>query len=370
MSNKKTKAKQNQRRTSVLTTLLLLLLTLILLITSTYAWFTANQIVSINQIDVNVAATNGLEISTDAEEWKTSITKADINAAITKSNNMNQLPAVIVPCSTAGDIDSSNAGHLKMFKGLVNANLNTSGYYITSEAVTEDNLGTDSTKPYIAFDFYLKYEGTTGVSKPVYLDYPGCYVEHLVKDPLTNALTIDRDGSVGLENAARVAFVLQGSVAVNSDGATARAISGTTSQSNTYLWEPNNDTHTTAAIANAPEFFGINDLSATYSPITYEGMYAVIPEANHDVDLTTCTSDDYPEFFKALTFGNKLSTYKDYLYHGNNGNGKSLQIFTFEPAIYKLRCYMWVEGQDVDCEDHASGTDIMYNVQFTIKQQD
>ena len=367
MSNKKQKQKQNQRRTSVLTTLLLLLLTLILLITSTYAWFTANQIVSINQIDVNVAATNGLEISADAAEWKTSITKADIHAAISMNGNTNQLPATMVPCSTAGDVD---AGRLRMFKGIVNANLNTSGYYITSEEVTEDNLGTASEKPYIAFDFYLKYEGTTGVAKPVYLDYPGCYVEHLVRDPLNVTLSIDRDGSVGLENAARVAFVLQGSVPVTADAATARAIAGTTSQDNTYMWEPNNDKHTASAIANAPEFFNINNLAATYSQITYDGMYAEIQATNHDVDLTTCNRSDYPQFFKALTFGHVISTYKDYLYHGNNGSEKSVQLFSFLPGIYKVRCYMWVEGQDVDCEDHASGTDIMYNVQFTIKPQE
>lgn len=367
MSNKKTKAKQNQRRTSVLTTLLLLLLTLILLITSTYAWFTANQIVSINQIDVNVAATNGLEISADAEDWKTSITKSDINEAITMNGNQNQLPATIVPCSTAGDIGT--AGHLNMYKGIVNANLNTSGYYITSELVEEENTGTDSEKPFIAFDFYLKYEGQTGVDRAVYLDYPGCYVEHLVRDPLTGTLTIDRDGSVGLENAARVAFVLQGSVGVNATGTAARNISGTTNQSNTYLWEPNNDTHTQAAIANAPEFFGIDDLSATDAPITYDGMYDAIPATNHDVDLTTCNRTEFPEYFKQLTFEHKLSTYKQYLYHGDNGSEKSVKIFDLQPGIYKLRCYMWVEGQDVDCEDHASGTDIMYNVQFTIKQQ-
>ena len=27
---------------------------------------------------------------------------------------------------------------------------------------------------------------------------------------------------------------------------------------------------------------------------------------------------------------------------------------------------MWIEGQDVDCENNASGTDISYNLQFTI----
>ena len=27
---------------------------------------------------------------------------------------------------------------------------------------------------------------------------------------------------------------------------------------------------------------------------------------------------------------------------------------------------MWIEGQDVDCEDHASGGSITYNLQFSI----
>ena len=77
MSNKKQKQKQNQRRTSVLTTLLLLLLTLILLITSTYAWFTANQVVTIQSINVNVQASNGIQISTNAVDWKSLIINTD-----------------------------------------------------------------------------------------------------------------------------------------------------------------------------------------------------------------------------------------------------------------------------------------------------
>ena len=27
---------------------------------------------------------------------------------------------------------------------------------------------------------------------------------------------------------------------------------------------------------------------------------------------------------------------------------------------------MWIEGQDVDCENNASGSDISFNVQFSI----
>ena len=42
-------------------------------------------------------------------------------------------------------------------------------------------------------------------------------------------------------------------------------------------------------------------------------------------------------------------------------------IFTLSAGITKIRMYMWIEGQDVDCENTASGTDISFNVQFTVK---
>ena len=42
------------------------------------------------------------------------------------------------------------------------------------------------------------------------------------------------------------------------------------------------------------------------------------------------------------------------------------KIFALTAGITKVRVYMWIEGQDVDCENTASGTDISYNLQFTI----
>ena len=40
-------------------------------------------------------------------------------------------------------------------------------------------------------------------------------------------------------------------------------------------------------------------------------------------------------------------------------------FITLAEGITKIRVYMWVEGQDVDCENNASGTDIGFNLQFT-----
>ena len=41
------------------------------------------------------------------------------------------------------------------------------------------------------------------------------------------------------------------------------------------------------------------------------------------------------------------------------------KVFDIQAGITKVRIYMWVEGQDVDCENNASGGSISYNLQFS-----
>ena len=48
-----------------------------------------------------------------------------------------------------------------------------------------------------------------------------------------------------------------------------------------------------------------------------------------------------------------------------NYTGAYQQVVRLEAGVTKIRVYMWVEGQDVDCENNASGTDISYNVQLS-----
>ena len=40
--------------------------------------------------------------------------------------------------------------------------------------------------------------------------------------------------------------------------------------------------------------------------------------------------------------------------------------FDIKQGITKVRVYMWVEGQDVDCEDKASGGSLSFNLAFSI----
>ena len=42
-------------------------------------------------------------------------------------------------------------------------------------------------------------------------------------------------------------------------------------------------------------------------------------------------------------------------------------VFSLKADITKVRMYMWIEGQDVDCEDDASGSNIAFDLQLTVK---
>ena len=83
-------AKRNKRKNNTRYSLLLLLLLLVFLIVSTYAWFTANQTVTISTLDVNVQTSNGLQISADAINWKTILQKEDITGATAYKPNANR----------------------------------------------------------------------------------------------------------------------------------------------------------------------------------------------------------------------------------------------------------------------------------------
>ena len=96
-------SKKRQKKTSLKSAILLLLLMAILLITSSYAWFTANQTVTVSALQVNVQASNGLQISVDGTNWKATLSNDDLKGArATYAGSTNQIPGELAPVSTTG----------------------------------------------------------------------------------------------------------------------------------------------------------------------------------------------------------------------------------------------------------------------------
>ena len=333
------KKKQNKKQRKVLLLLFLMIGTAVIFGTATYAWFTSNKTVSVDPIDVNVTTSSGLQISADATTWKSVLSVDDIkNASLTYGNAVNQIPTELQPISTVGDIESDK---MKMFLGTVTADEDSGNFILASTPSVEQNRSNGG--DFVAFDIFLRTE----------------------TDNTQIALTADsgvvtKENSVdGIKNASRVAFITLGNAAASETPGTLQAITGGT---NKIIWEPNSDVHTAYGVANASEIYGIKDLTAAEGNdvVPYEGVKA---EFDKELGITLQQA-------KAAGTNNE-GTNENYFAKVDpdiKTNAKMAQtnLMQLSRGVTKIRIYMWVEGQDVDCENNASGGNIEFNLGFTI----
>lgn len=328
----KRNSKKRKKSKKIFIAILMILFTGVILTASTYAWFTANKTVTVNEIDVNVTTSEGLQISADAVNWKTVISNDDITG-VTYDGSVNQLPgqtASIKPTSTVGEIDKTT-GFMKMFVGDVTSN--DAGNYILTATQSVETKST-TTGDFVVFDLFFQ----TNAAATVYL---------------TSNSTVGAVGTAtGIQNASRVGFVVQGHAAVGSDTATIRALKneGTVPA---VIWEPNFDVHTAAAVKHASDVYGLTTSQAGGSKLAYKGVKAAISDtANIPLNSTDTNyfGDITPDIYSPVA--------------GISAN-KYERVFDLEAGVTKVRIYMWVEGQDVDCEDNASGGSVSYNLQFS-----
>lgn len=330
-NSKKKKAQMKKRR--LLLSLLLLAGTGIFLGVSTYAWFTANKTVTVNPIDVNVAAKSGLQISADGKNWKSILTTTDITSASgTYAAAKNQLPAMLEPVSSAGIMGED--GTMNMYLGEVTSN--TSGDWILSSTKQTDKNGAEGS--YVTYDIFLRTE-TAG---PVYLT--------------TNSKVEFKDESdTGIKNATRVAFAVLGNTTSDDTVQNIQDLNSGAS-SPVKIWEPNYDEHTSYGVANARDTYGIESLHAGTGNelVPYDGIKDVF-NAEQNITLKNANATSAGTYFQTVT--PQIRTTVD--------NAEYKQLVSLSKGVTKIRVYMWIEGQDVDCENNASGGNIAFNLQFS-----
>lgn len=332
-------SKRKSRRSLLL--LLLLLLTGTMLGTSTYAWFTSNKTVGVTDITVNVAAKNGIQISVDGTNWKSIISTTDLIAAkSTYAGAVNQIPNEsnsIQPVSTIGTV--LDGGFMEMFVGDVPSN--DEGNYILTALNSQETNGTAG--DFIAFDIFLKSD------KAVDLDLTGSSGVR----PSADA------GDTGIKNASRVAFLIQGNTTSDDTVSNIQGMKLTAgSTEEVYFWEPNYNVHNGTGIANARDTYGLTITSNETNAVTYDGVKAEI-SAEENILLGSANKTENADKFDTVEI--------DYLTRDTFTGDDVISIFSLQAGITKIRVYMWVEGQDVDCENNASGTDISFNVQLQVK---
>ena len=314
--------------------LILLFFTALMLGTTSYAWFTSNRIVSVDSLNVHVQAQGGIEISVDGSNWKTIVTQEDLeNAVSTYSVSLNQLPDQLEPVSTGGLV---TGGFLDMYYGVTSSDVN--GNYILSATKSDESLGygADSEGKFMAFDLFFKVDNES--------------VVYLTPESTVSYLGDRNDGS---KNSIRFAFLDEGTVPVGSAVGSIQSLRGGTSDS-LYIWEPNSDTHSVTGISNAKDVYDITVGASGSSPVSYSGITSPFSDALN-ITLKDATSAKYPAYFRTVDV--------DYNTAANFSGNQ--EVWTFKAGITKMRVYIWIEGQDVDCENSSASGDLEFKFQLS-----
>ena len=363
-----TKAKKSEKKNRKFRSLILLLfLTIVMFGASTYAWFTANRVVSIESIDVHVETSDGLQISTNGSTWKSVVTQSDIKTGAYAGAN-NFIPETLDAVSTSGATTQNNTAKtrvLNMYSSVIGTDTTSGLYTLATNSVDES---TDKTK-FVAFDLFFK----VSAKKKVYIN---------TSDSGSNVVMAENSSDRGLKNAARVAFVPIGEAAST---ATVQDITQAyyANFPSVKIWEPNNDLHSTAVVNSVGVEYGYTGNTALTasggSPVTYYGIKAPIP-TDKAVDLIsavngTVTQYDSTTFSETVSPGTVTSSGGIYSTSGlllstpgTLAANTDYHIFTLNAGVTKMRVYMWIEGQDIDCENNASGTDITFNLELSIRE--
>ena len=360
------KKKRKVAKKRLNTLLVLLLLTAVLLIMSTYAWFTANKTVNVDSIDVNVATSNGLQISADGNTWKTVLTREDLaGAKVNYPAATNQLPTDMAPVSSALNLVG---GKMEMFYGDVAADLTdpdapTYGEYVLKSLkqtdVESSGIGDDAGKYakgyYVAFDVFIK---SNSPAEDFY--WSGSVVELKNQGDGTKVPITDPTQERGLANASRIALIKgESTTSEQVDTIQALAIDGPV-----MMWEPNADYHTARGVENATNLGWATLTPGNGNPtVKYSGISAAFTDG---IMLKDATATQHADKFKDVTpqwTSQKNETpsmnLKDVTAAVDGGNALS-------SGVTKFRIYMWIEGQDVDCENYAANSDIEYNLSFSL----
>ena len=356
------RSRKSKRRMNSL--FMTLLLTAIMLIMSTYAWFSANRQVEINGITAKVRAAEGLQISLDGISWDTAVTvnKAAL-VALTSSVNKVAWADKLEPVSCDGTYNATT-GELNFYYGEVSPdgtilkNVRQTASALTT-SVEEGAAGnTGPTNKYIAFDIYLK-NSSSRQNDPM----------NLANGSSIAINETEGQENTGLEFSVRTAIEFYSNTATFTDGQgviTAKTF-GTPQIA---IWEPNYDQHipeiqqNDQRITNVQQAWNTLAMNNTAVGNNIQGInvgeaqigsaLAVTLDANGNV-----LTDPPGETGTYMTIPNTIQTSGNLqadteLYNVNGTGSDTYRINLAGNAITKARVYIWLEGQDPDCQDTAS----------------
>ena len=360
------RSKKNKKKSEMNAMFFIILLALVIFIISTYAWFSTQRNVSITNLNGTVEVAEGLEISLDAQNWSNGLVLGEEEGQLdiiddAYAGNKNLKPSEMLPVSTLGQV-SGQQKDLQMLRGKITNSIQLSD--IKAMVETESNPDSDTFPGYFAFDVFLKNS-----SKQDDLDD----VLQLNYDSSLEIMETDKS-STGLQNTARVAFAkYNGTSDVMADQATILKETagigvgaGTSYITDVAIWEPNSNDHVEYIVQNNNKITGAG---ASFNETTQMDTYGL---KSTSIGQTIADIYKWDGTESYLAKQNVLQTTKTSTEDYSIAEGVQNLVSTTDGsttfgiapnAICRIRIYLWLEGQDVDCINYAShGGGIKVNI--------
>lgn len=298
---------KKQIRRAMICTVAMMLIGVVSLTGVTYAWFSKSDEADVNGLEMEVVSRDGgVYVSTmPYKDFGTSIT---INPPEGAEYN---------PVSTAGQLDEN--GNLKFFEGFLSS---------PSDRTLDIKAITDPGNYFIRQNVY--FDNSTG-STPVRISLAGTEI-------------IPKDAARNTHLAARVAIVTHGHITQEQFNVGAEYPT-TTNNANVQIYENNAGMHTQQGINEYTKFINPNaSSSGTYN-------YFGVNSEGTDVDRF---NDGKPLELTDMSETGIVKTSPD-------------SVIIEVPAGCYLRTtlYVWLEGQDPDCQNNISGKPYTAAIKFT-----
>ena len=298
---------KKQIRRAMICTIAMMLMGVVSLTGVTYAWFSKSDEADVNGLTMEV-------VSRDGGVYVSTMPYTDFGTSITITPPQD---AVYNPASTAGQLDEN--GKLKFFNGFLDSPTDRT---LDIEAIS------DPGNYFIMQDVY--FDNSTG-STPVRISLAGTEI-------------IPTDEARNTHLAARVAIVTHGSITQEQFN-NAENYPTTTNNANVQIFENNAGTHTQQGTNEYKKFINPNaSANDTYK-------YYAVNSIGEDIDRF---NDGNPA---QLTDMSTTGIVK--------ADPNSVVIEVPAGSYLRTTLYVWLEGQDPDCQNNISGKPYTAAIKFT-----
>lgn len=320
--------RKNKKRAFV-TSIIMLLISAIVLTSSTFAWFIMGDKATIEEMDIKLYSSEGIQISANATDpsWRQMLTLDNLfntddtvaDAALDAySGNRNMLPEFIIPASSSFT-SFGDYGYPNFYRASVEADGAT-----TIDKVVETNVEDDIEKAgIVAFDIFIK----SPIAQTI--DFSTTEVKEIVADGAKSGDPL---------TAVRYAFVPMGTSAIGTAATSIQQLAGAS-----------------AAKVTITEADSVNRSADAVSAGNSTGHKTTTP-------LSAATGTEAEMTNVTVSAGTAAPSGKVYW------SDDATKTFDLDAGITKIRVYIWAEGNDIDCRDSIASSELSVAFKFAVAE--